>query len=76
MPRFPSGECHPVGIHKPHHANMEDFFMCPDCRNEHSEPHEAVLGHLARCVSCVLLLDVLFEEQAFYDQIVEIRIAA
>jgi hypothetical protein len=55
---------------------MDDFFLCPDCRSEHSEPHEAVLGHIARCVSCAMLLDVLAEEQAFYDQIIEIRLAA
>jgi hypothetical protein len=55
---------------------MEDVYLCPDCRSEHSEPHEAVLGHIARCVSCVMLLDVLAEEQAFLAEIIEIRVAA
>jgi hypothetical protein len=55
---------------------MDDFYLCPDCRSEHSEPHEAVLGHLARCVSCVMLLEVLAEEQLFLAQIVEVRVAA
>jgi hypothetical protein len=69
-------ECHTGGILEPHYASMDDIFLCPDCRSEHSEPHEAALGHIARCVSCVMLLDVLAEEQAFYDQIIEIRVAA
>jgi hypothetical protein len=55
---------------------MDDFYLCPDCRCEHTEPHEAVLGHLARCISCAMLLDVLIEEQAFLAEITEIRIAA
>jgi hypothetical protein len=55
---------------------MDDLYVCPDCRRTHAEPHEAVLGHIARCASCVMLLDVLAEEQAFYDQISEIRVAA
>jgi hypothetical protein len=55
---------------------MEDVYLCPDCRAEHAEPHEAVLGHIARCMSCVMLLDVLAEEQAFLAEIIEIRVAA
>jgi len=58
-------QCHTVGILERHHATMDDFYLCPDCRSEHAEPREAVLGHIARCDSCVLLLDVLAEEQAF-----------
>lgn len=55
---------------------MEDTYLCPDCRAEHSEPFEAVLGHVARCMSCVMLLEVLAEEQALRAEIVEIRVAA
>jgi hydrogenase maturation factor HypF (carbamoyltransferase family) len=55
---------------------MDDFYLCPDCRSEHAEPHEAVLGHIARCVSCAMLLEVLAEKRAFLDEIVEIRVAA
>jgi hypothetical protein len=55
---------------------MDDYFLCPDCRDEHSEPHQAVLGHIARCLSCAMLLDVLFEERAFLAEMTEIRIAA
>jgi hypothetical protein len=55
---------------------MDDFYLCPDCRHEHTEPFEAVLGHLARCVGCALLLEVLAEEHAFHAEYLEIRIAA
>lgn len=55
---------------------MEDTYLCPDCRVEHAEPFEAVLGHIARCMTCVMLLEVLSDEQAFRDEILEIRIAA
>lgn len=55
---------------------MEDVYLCPDCRFEHAEPHEAVLGHIARCVSCGMLLDALAEEQAVLAEIVEVRVAA
>ncbi len=68
--------CHTGGIPERENASMEDFYLCPDCRSEHVEPYEAVLGHIARCVSCVMLLDVLTEEQAFLAEIVEIRVAA
>ena len=55
---------------------MDDTYLCPDCRAEHSEPFEAVLGHIARCMSCVMLLEVLADEQALHPAILEIRIAA
>jgi hypothetical protein len=55
---------------------MEDIYLCPDCRAEHSEPFEAVLGHIARCMSCVMLLEILSDEQAFCREILEIRVAA
>jgi hypothetical protein len=55
---------------------MENIYVCPDCRAEHAEPHEAVLGHIARCSSCALLLEVLAAEAAAHERIVEIRLAA
>jgi hypothetical protein len=55
---------------------MEDTYLCPDCRAEHTEPYEAVLGHIARCLTCVMLLEVLAEEQALHEKILEIRVAA
>jgi hypothetical protein len=55
---------------------MEDNHLCPDCRAEHSEPFEPVLGHIARCMSCVMLLEILSDEQALRSEILEIRIAA
>ena len=55
---------------------MEDTNLCPDCRAEHAEPYEAVLGHVARCMSCVMLLELLAEEQALHAEILEIRVAA
>ena len=55
---------------------MDDFFLCPDCRHEHAEPHHAVLGHIARCLSCAMLLEMLDEQQAFYEEIISVRLAA
>jgi hypothetical protein len=55
---------------------MEQTYLCPDCRAEHAEPHEAVLGHIARCLMCELLLEALTDEQALNSQIIEIRLAA
>ena len=55
---------------------MEKTYLCPDCRAEHSEPHEAVLGHIARCLTCALLLEMLLDEAAYRETIVEIRLAA
>jgi hypothetical protein len=55
---------------------MEDTYLCPDCRAEHAEPYEAVLGHIARCISCAIMLDMLIEEQILRTEILEIRVAA
>jgi hypothetical protein len=55
---------------------MDETYLCPDCRAEHSEPFEAVLGHIARCMSCVMLLEALADEQALREEILEIRVAA
>ena len=55
---------------------MDDIYLCPDCRAEHAEPYEAVLGHIARCMSCVMFLEILNEEQTLRAEIQEIRIAA
>jgi len=68
--------CHPDGTPGRHHRGMEDTYLCPDCRTEHAEPFEAVLGHVARCMSCVMLLEILAEEQALHAEILEIRVAA
>jgi hypothetical protein len=55
---------------------MEDTYLCPDCRTEHSEPQDAVLGHIARCLDCAMLFELLIEEQLLYAEIHQIRIAA
>jgi hypothetical protein len=55
---------------------MDDTYLCPDCRAEHAEPYEAVAGHIARCESCAMLLEILADERAFHAEILEIRIAA
>jgi hypothetical protein len=55
---------------------MDDTYLCPDCRAEHAEPFEAVLGHIARCMSCAMLLEALTDEQALRAEFVEIRVAA
>jgi hypothetical protein len=55
---------------------MDDTYLCPDCYAEHTEPLEAVLGHVARCLTCLLLLESLTDSQALGGDIVEIRIAA
>jgi hypothetical protein len=55
---------------------MDETYLCPDCRAEHTEPYDAVLGHVARCMSCVMLLEALTDEQVLREQILEIRIAA
>jgi hypothetical protein len=67
--------CHTVGIPARHHDAMEDIYVCPDCRAEHAEPFEPALGHIARCMSCAMLLEMLYE-QALGLEIFEIRIAA
>jgi hypothetical protein len=33
---------------------MDDRFLCPDCSAEHSEPLDATLGHVARCLTCAI----------------------
>jgi hypothetical protein len=55
---------------------MDDTYLCPDCRAEHGEPYEAVASHIARCVNCVMRLEILDEERAIHAEILEIRIAA
>jgi hypothetical protein len=76
FPENAAQECQPDGTPGLHHASMEDTYLCPDCRAEHTEPLEAVLGHIARCLDCTMLLEALKEEQWLYAQIREIRIAA
>jgi hypothetical protein len=55
---------------------MEELYLCPDCRAEHAEPYEAVLGHHARCVACALVLEALIGEQMLELKVLAIRIAA
>jgi hypothetical protein len=55
---------------------MDDIYLCPDCRAEHAEPHEAVVGHIARCFTCVMLLEALTDKQTLELEILEIRVAA
>ncbi len=55
---------------------MDNTYLCPDCRAEHADPYEAVMGHIARCESCALLLDILNEERTLQSEILQIRIAA
>lgn len=55
---------------------MEDTYLCPDCRCEHADPAEAVLGHVARCIGCAMLLEILAEEALIHAARVEIRLAA
>jgi hypothetical protein len=55
---------------------MNEIYLCPDCRTEHTEPCQAVLGHIARCMGCALLLELLTEDQALGFELLEIRIAA
>jgi hypothetical protein len=37
---------------------MEDLFLCPDCRELHDEPAEAIFGHLIRCLDCELAAEL------------------
>ena len=55
---------------------MDETYLCPDCMREHAEPQEAVLGHLARCQTCLIALEALTAEQLLAERILEIRIAA
>ena len=69
-------QCHTSGTLPPQNGCMDDIYLCPDCRSEHAEPYEPVLGHLARCVPCGLLLEALADEAALQPAILEIRLAA
>ena len=75
-PEANRAECHTCGTLGRHDAGMDDIYLCPDCRCEHSEPYEAVLGHLARCMGCAMLLEALADEAALEARIFEIRVAA
>ncbi len=66
--------CQPDGTLAWHDAGMDNTYLCPDCRAEHAEPYEAVTGHIARCESCALLLDILNERTE--SEILQVRIAA
>ncbi len=71
-----AAHCHTGGISKPHDPRMDDIYLCPDCRAEHAEPYEAVLGHIARCFTCVILHEAPTGEQAIHREIMEIHVAA
>jgi len=68
--------CHTGGILGRQYPSMDDTYLCPDCRAEHTEPYEAVLGHIARCTTCVMLLEALTDEQTLRAEILDIRVAA
>lgn len=68
--------CHTSGTLGRQNGAMEDIYLCPDCHTEHTEPAEARLGHLVRCTSCLLLLELLADEAALLGQHLDIRIAA
>jgi hypothetical protein len=53
---------------------MDVIYFCPDCRAEHAEPLEAVLGHRARCATCLMLLEVQAEQRG--AEAFEIPVAA
>ena len=55
---------------------MDETYLCPDCMREHAEPQEAVLGHLARCQTCLLMFEALTDERTLHERILEIRAAA
>jgi hypothetical protein len=55
---------------------MDDTYLCPDCHSEHTEPLEAVAGHVARCLPCLVLLESLTDDRALWSEILEIRVAA
>jgi hypothetical protein len=55
---------------------MEDIYLCPDCRSEHTEPVDALLGHVARCLTCALLAEALAAENAVHEEFLTGRIAA
>ena len=50
--------------------------MCPDCRDEHSDPYEAVFGHLVRCAPCGMLAESLELDRYADHEIAEVRLAA
>jgi len=55
---------------------MDDYLLCPDCGIEHAEPLEATLGHLARCLTCTVLLEAETAEQPRREPRFEIPFAA
>lgn len=55
---------------------MQETYLCPECGVEHAEPLEAVLGHRARCLTCVVLFEQRAREAELAAMSLEIRIAA
>jgi hypothetical protein len=58
---------------------MDEPYFCPDCLAEHTEPLDATLGHVARCLTCEIFagsVDVPVRFEAAEVVRVEISIAA
>jgi hypothetical protein len=58
---------------------MDELYFCPDCLAEHTEPLDATLGHVARCLTCEIFsgsVDVPVRIEAVEAVRVEISIAA
>jgi DNA-directed RNA polymerase subunit RPC12/RpoP len=43
---------------------MDTSYCCPDCGDEHSDPAEATLGRLVRCLDCQIEIDLALEIKA------------
>jgi hypothetical protein len=55
---------------------MDETYFCPDCHAEHTEPQDAVLGHVARCLTCAVAVDIQAARTQREDDVPEIRVAA
>jgi hypothetical protein len=55
---------------------MDETFFCRDCGAEHLEPIEAMLGHLARCLNCLIFDEAYEPVVTLTIELVEIRVAA
>jgi hypothetical protein len=60
---------------------MDELYFCPDCLAEHTEPLDAGLGHVARCLTCEIVagskpVPVHFEPVRIAQITVETNIAA
>ena len=60
---------------------MDEIYFCPNCLAEHTEPLDAALGHVVRCLTCAIADDatnvpVRFEAVAVEHIRIETNIAA